>query len=96
MNGLPTVSKCDENDCFYNRASACHAPAINVGSDHPKCDTFSRTSERHIGRQPVGLVGACHVAGCRWNTELMCSATAIAVGRHGDHPDCLTFETATS
>lgn len=96
MNGLPIVSKCEETDCFYNRGDACHAAAINVGSAHPRCDTFARAGDKHIGRQPVGLVGACHVAECRWNTDLMCGASAIAVGRHGDHPDCVTFERGKS
>lgn len=96
MNGLPIISKCEENDCFYNRDESCHAAAINVGQTHPRCDTFARAGGNHIGRQPVGMVGACHVAACRWNRELMCSASAIAVGRHGDHPDCLTFEQARS
>jgi hypothetical protein len=91
MNGLPTISKCEETDCFYNRDAACHAPAITVGSAHPKCETFA-PSGRHIARDLVGMVGACHVSQCRWNGELMCRAPAIVVGRHGDHPDCLTFE----
>ncbi len=93
MNGLPIVSSCEETGCFYNRATACHAPAINVGGSHPRCDTFA-PSAAHIGRQPVGLVGACHVAECKHNAELMCVAKAISVGRHDDHPDCVTFEPA--
>lgn len=94
MNGLPTVSKCEETDCFYNRVNNCHAPAINVGGPHPKCDTFS-SSGQHIARDPIGFVGACHVTTCRWNRELTCQAQAIVVGRHGDHPDCMTFEATT-
>jgi len=93
MDRLPMVSNCEETDCFYNRKSDCHAPAINVGGPHPRCDTFA-PSDRHIARDPTGMVGACHVAECRWNSELTCSAQAIVVGRHGDHPDCLTFEAA--
>lgn len=92
MNGLPMISKCEETDCFYNRESDCHAAAINVGDTHPRCDTFARTGGKHISRQPVGMVGACHVSECRWNADLMCSAKAITVGKHGDHPDCLTYE----
>jgi hypothetical protein len=88
------ISKCAEPDCFYNRGDACHAPAINVGATDPKCDTFSRSAKKHHSRDAVGLVGACHVAQCRWNRDLTCGASAITVGRHGDHPDCLTFESA--
>jgi hypothetical protein len=87
------ISSCEEADCFYNHDTACHAPAINVGGPHPRCDTFSR-SDKHIAREPVGRVGACHVAECRHNVDLMCGARAIEVGRHQDHPDCTTFEQA--
>ena len=91
MNSMPVVSSCDEAGCFYNQGTACHAPAINVGGPHPKCDTFA-PSAAHIARAPLGMVGACHVAECRYNSQLMCGAKAIAVGRHDDHPDCITFD----
>jgi len=93
MTRLPMVAKCDEADCFYNHGAACHAPAINVGATHPRCDTYS-VNGRHIARTTAGVVGACHVAECRWNRELICRARAIVVGHHVDHPDCLTFELA--
>jgi hypothetical protein len=94
MSEMPVISGCDEKDCFYNTDGGCHAPAINVGGPHPKCDTFARSGS-HIARQPVGRVGACHVTECQHNSQRMCTASAIAVGRHGDHPDCITFAPAT-
>lgn len=94
MNEMPVISRCEENGCFYNHDDACHAPAINVGGNHPRCDTFA-PSANHIGRKPAGRVGACHVAECRHNSELTCTAQAIVVGRHQDHPDCITFDPAT-
>lgn len=98
MSALPPISKCSETDCFYNRGGACHAPAINVGTMGPpvsNCATYVRaTALRRIALQATGVVGACHRAECRWNSDLTCTAKAIEVGRRGDHPDCLTFELA--
>lgn len=36
-------------------------------------------------------VGACKVTGCKHNRDFECQAEEIAIGFHGDHPDCLTF-----
>lgn len=96
MRSLPVISSCSEIDCFYNRTSECHAPAINVGGIAPKCETFTRTAtQSHIGRRRIGKVGACRKASCRWNAELTCTAPAITVGREGAQPRCLTFEPKT-
>ncbi|MHB8878228.1 MAG: DUF1540 domain-containing protein [Myxococcaceae bacterium] len=91
MNGLPPVSRCDVTACFYNRVKACHAPAINVGSSHPSCDAFI-AQPNHIARQETGMVGACHVSDCRFNTELTCKAGGITVAEHSGHADCATFQ----
>jgi len=91
MAGLPPVSKCEVDQCFYNRELACHAPAINVGdADHPACDTFIATGS-HMSRGATALVGACHVSHCVHNRELTCSAQAIDVTQHAGHADCATF-----
>lgn len=90
MKGMPPVAGCDVNECFYNREKNCHAPAINVGGDHPLCDTFVSQSG-HIGRSDTGMVGACHVRDCRYNSDMTCSAQAIQVGHHTGHADCVTF-----
>ena len=91
MNGMPPVSKCKVKECFYNHEQQCHAPAINVGGDHPSCDTFIPTGT-HIGRMEAGLVGACHVSQCKYNTDLTCNASGIVVAHHADHADCDTFD----
>ena len=93
MAELPPVSRCDVNECFYNRERICHAPAINVGGSHPNCDTFI-TAENHINRQEMGMVGACHVSQCKFNADLTCHAAGIVVAHHGDHADCDTFTPA--
>lgn len=91
MNAMPPVSKCEVDKCFYNHDLQCHAPAINVGGDHPLCDTFIPQAT-HIGRQESSAVGACHVSHCRYNTELTCNAQGIVVANHADHADCDTFD----
>jgi hypothetical protein len=90
MNGLPPINRCEVSNCFYNRSQMCHAPAINVGDQHPACDTFVAHSN-HIGRQDVGMVGACHIDHCRWNKDLTCSAQSINVMPHAGHADCATY-----
>ncbi|HEY3377420.1 MAG TPA: DUF1540 domain-containing protein [Armatimonadota bacterium] len=91
MNGIPPVNRCDVENCFYNTDLHCHAPAINVGGDHPNCDTFIAKGT-HIPRNEMSIVGACHVDQCRWNADLTCHASGIVVQHHTDHADCGTFE----
>ena len=88
----PPVSKCEVENCFYNRNLMCHAPAINVGGeDHPMCDTFIPEKD-HISGEQMSMVGACHVSICEYNQELTCQASGIVVGWHEQHADCKTFE----
>lgn len=91
FKGLPIISSCEVDACYYNKDEKCHAAAINVGSSHPECDTFIR-QQGSISRNDTGVVGACHVAQCKWNTDLMCGASKIHVRYHGNHADCGTFE----
>ena len=96
MMKMPTVSKCDVNECAYNKDLACHALAITVGdASHPRCDTFMR-SMRHGGDDTSrGKVGACHVQACKFNRSLECSAPNIVVSHHQeDCADCVTFKPA--
>ncbi|HEX2951811.1 MAG TPA: DUF1540 domain-containing protein [Armatimonadota bacterium] len=91
MNTMPPVDKCDVENCFYNHDLQCHAQAINVGGDHPNCDTFIPMGN-HIARSENGEVGACHVAQCKYNADLCCNAQGINVCHHTEHADCCTFE----
>ncbi len=91
---LPQVSECVVRECAYNAAGSCHARAITIGDGvHPGCDTFVASKDHCDGNAAAG-VGACKVASCTHNEQLECTAPAIRVGYHGDHPDCLTFEPA--
>ena len=89
---LPQVSECVVRACAYNAGGNCHARAITVGDGvHPGCDTFVESTRHCDGEAPAG-VGACKVSVCIHNRDLECTADAIRVGYHGDHPDCLTFQ----
>lgn len=90
MKGLPVISSCEVDACYYNNDKACHAPAINVGSDHPECDAYIRQAG-HVSRKDTGVVGACHVSHCKYNSDLLCQADGINVRYHGDHADCGTY-----
>jgi len=89
-NDMPPVKKCEVENCYYNRNLNCHAPAINVGGEHPMCDTFLATGS-HIDRAGSSAVGACHVDECKFNQSLTCHADGILVAMHNDHADCETF-----
>ncbi len=88
---MPKVSKCDVAECFYNAKNICHAPAINVGRDHPACDTYIKDSRHGGAIDMTGSVGACKIGHCRYNKDLICSAQSINVGHHENHADCKTY-----
>ena len=88
---MPEITKCTVNDCFYWESNVCRANAIQVGDEHPMCDTYAKSSA-HSGPADMGRVGACHTSNCEYNKQLSCSAKGIDVGYHADHADCLTFE----
>ncbi|MFH0811116.1 MAG: DUF1540 domain-containing protein [Pseudomonadota bacterium] len=87
---MPKVESCTVNSCFYWRDGRCCAEAINVGADHPNCDTF-KAGSGHIDRCGLGGVGACKVENCRHNNQLLCNAPKVSVGMHYEHADCETF-----
>lgn len=89
---ISKVSSCGMKECFYNKNSLCHAPAINVGGTHPRCDTFLAGSRHGGAMDMTAMVGACKVEDCRYNTELCCEAPSIDVGPHQGHGDCRTYE----
>ena len=88
---MPDVKKCTVNDCFYWGDDMCRANAIQVGDDHPLCDTYMKSGS-HGAPADIGRVGACHTSNCQYNEDLSCSANGIDVGWHSEHADCLTFE----
>lgn len=89
---MPQVKNCTVCECFYNLDEICHANAITVGSDHPKCDTYIGDPDHHGTPADTGRVGACKQSDCRFNAERSCGAGSINVDCHEDHGDCVTFE----
>lgn len=91
MPAIAAVSSCSTTACAYNH-DGCTAFAITVGGQGaaPSCNTFIRLDAR--GGLPVaeGHVGACQRLECVHNTDLMCTAEAVAIG--GDVADCLSYE----
>jgi len=85
----PVVMTCLAEACTYNTADECHAPAVEFGDSHPKCDMFT-TGVVSIAEFPA-TVQDCLVAECHFNSDLLCSAPGVTVAAHSDHADCMTY-----
>jgi len=83
------VLTCLAEDCSYNCRAECCAPSIEVGDDHPRCDTFT-TGEVEIAEM-MATVQDCKVMDCHFNTQLACSASGVTLSTHSGHADCLTY-----
>ncbi len=88
---MTKILSCTVSECAYNISNECHTMAITVGSDHPACDTFYKSSSKGGAPDFTGGVGACRVENCTHNKTLECSASGINVGPHAGHADCRTF-----
>ena len=53
MQSGATVMTCLAEDCSYNCRDECCAPTIEVGDEHPRCDTFTTGEVAEIGRAHV-------------------------------------------
>lgn len=84
------VLTCTAADCAYNKDIECYAPQIQVGDDHPRCDTYEKGSGREATSQE-GFVAMCGVALCHFNASQKCQARGITVDMHSHHADCATF-----
>jgi len=83
------VLTCTVGDCSYNKAMECWAPAVKVGVDHPRCDTFTHLDVATAPQESV--VASCGVTACDFNDAMHCAARGITVTNHTTHADCLTF-----
>lgn len=83
------VLTCTVQDCSYNRSESCHAPGIEVGSEHPACDTYT-IGPASISADEASVMG-CKVEECEFNAEMNCHAAGITVSFHSAHADCITF-----
>lgn len=86
------VLTCMVLECSYNRSEVCHAPDINVGEQHPTCDTFTKQSASPMA-QGMPDVSVCNVTQCRFNSNNDCMAPGITVIDHDGHADCATYRT---
>lgn len=84
------VLTCQKRDCSYNQNECCYANQIQVGDDHPKCDTYT-TGQVQQRAQQTAKVGTCYVNSCHFNTSQSCHAAGITVADHTGHADCYTM-----
>lgn len=91
---MPVVSECSATECAYNRDNACQARAITVGDGvHAGCDTYCKSSQRAKASVGAAGIGACKMAGCKFNDGLECMAQSIQIGRVQNKVNCMTFST---
>lgn len=88
---VPQVRTCEVTECSYNSDQHCHAVAIQVGQEHPRCDTYTPLGSRSGAMDQIANVGACKVSHCSFNNLLLCAAPDINVAHHSGHADCVTF-----
>lgn len=85
------VVTCKVTECSYNMQEQCRAPQIEVGDDHPRCDTFTTSGATPSTKQEMPTVGACHVKHCSFNKSDNCDAPGITVMHHTSHADCGSY-----
>ena len=83
------VLTCTAQDCSYNCRDICCAPSIEVGEDHPACDTFT-TGMVQIGNEESPIQD-CKVSDCHFNSSWACTASGVTMVTHSGHADCATF-----
>lgn len=83
------VMTCLAEDCSFNCRDECCAPTVEVGEDHPRCDTFTTGQVAIAPGEP--LVQDCKVSECHYNDSMGCMAAGITMATHSGHADCLTF-----
>jgi hypothetical protein len=83
------VLTCGAETCSYNCRDVCCAPSIEVGAEHPACDTYTTGAVDILEGEPA--VRDCKVFDCNFNNSEMCSAAGITMISHAGHADCGTF-----
>ena len=90
MSEEGAVLTCQVMECSYNESEECHASEIQVGGNHPTCDTFTTSGMVEKSRSE-GDVSACDMSQCHFNSHNDCEANGITVAMHENHADCYTF-----
>ena len=83
------VLTCLADQCSYNCREVCCAPVIEVGEEHPACDTFTTGAVQIADFEPQ--VQDCKVSQCHFNSSWACTAAGVTMITHSDHADCATF-----
>ncbi len=83
------VMTCLAESCSWNCDDQCCAPSIEVGAEHPRCDTYTTAPADPL--DTMAMVQDCKVAGCHFNRNMACEASGITLNVHSGHADCLTF-----
>lgn len=91
QQGHAPVVTCTVTECSYNEQEKCCAPQIEVGDQHPQCDTFTTSQAVQAVQQEMSKVGTCHVMQCSFNTQQQCQAPGITVTHHSNHADCTSY-----
>ena len=89
LSDKPRVMTCLAGECSWNCRDECCAPAVEIGDEHPRCDTF--TTGDVIPLNDMAPVRDCKVADCRFNHSMACGAAGITVTEHLSHADCITY-----
>ena len=84
------VLTCTVDDCTFNKSLECWAPRVQIGEEHPRCDTYTHQSDVFLA-DSAAVVGWCGVTDCGFNDAAHCGARGITVDRHSTHADCGTF-----
>lgn len=83
------VETCLVEDCSWNCRDECCAPSVEIGDEHPRCDTY--TTGAVMPADNMASVLDCKVEDCHFNHSMACGASGITLGHHHDHADCLTY-----
>lgn len=89
MQGESHVMTCLAEECSWNCREECCAPSVQIGDDHPKCDTYTTGAVSPLG--DMAPVKGCLVTDCHFNHELGCDAAGITLSIHSAHADCMTY-----
>lgn len=83
------VLTCLAETCSYNCRDECCAPRVEIGDEHPQCDTYTTGAVEIMDGEPS--IMDCKVVRCHYNDQMQCHASGITLATHQGHGDCVTF-----
>jgi len=89
---LTKVWHCSARLCRFNGPDRkCHAPAISVGGELPRCNTYIEGATS-LHSDDIAEVGSCWKVSCIFNESLDCTAKGMHVKATAQGPVCRTFQ----